>query len=96
VLDVIRAKQSLAGFDFDASGDVTEADINYLLANIVRTHLGDANLDGATDAMDFEIWNQNQFTNCSTWSRADFNGDGVTCYRPNCDRIRDRIMTVGI
>ncbi len=38
--------------------------------------LGDANLSGAVDVSDFNIWNSNKFTVQSAWSRGNFNGDG--------------------
>ena len=37
---------------------------------------GDANLDGAVDVSDFNLWNQNQFTANAAWSAGDFNADG--------------------
>ncbi len=39
--------------------------------------LGDANLDGVVDTSDFNIWNNNKFTNVAAWSAGDFNADGV-------------------
>ena len=39
--------------------------------------LGDANLDGVVDGIDFIAWNGNKFTSSLAWSDADFNGDGV-------------------
>ena len=38
--------------------------------------LGDANLDGSVDTSDFNLWNDNKFSNAG-WSGGDFNGDGV-------------------
>ena len=38
---------------------------------------GDANLDGVVDVTDFNVWNENKFTNASSWCRGDFNADGV-------------------
>ncbi len=38
--------------------------------------LGDANLSGAVDVSDFNIWNSNKFTVQSAWSRGNFNEDG--------------------
>ncbi len=41
----------------------------------VRTVLpGDANLDGYVDVLDFNLWNQNKFTNFAAWVTGDFNG----------------------
>ena len=39
--------------------------------------LGDANLDGAVDGVDFVAWNANKFTSMAEWSAGDFNADGV-------------------
>ncbi|MEM7312162.1 MAG: choice-of-anchor B family protein, partial [Planctomycetota bacterium] len=36
---------------------------------------GDANLDGAVDVSDFNIWNREKFTNNTDWCAANFNGD---------------------
>ena len=37
---------------------------------------GDANLDGSVDVGDFNIWNNNKFTNDAGWCGGDFNADG--------------------
>jgi len=39
---------------------------------------GDGNLDGATDVSDRIIWNNNNFTEGTTWTTGDYNGDGAT------------------
>jgi len=39
---------------------------------------GDANLDGATDVSDRIIWNNNNFTEGTTFRTGDFNNDGAT------------------
>ena len=39
---------------------------------------GDANLDGAVDGQDFNIWNIHRFQRVTDWWTADFNGDDVT------------------
>ena len=38
---------------------------------------GDANLDGSVDVSDFNLWNQNKFTELAAWSAGDFNADGI-------------------
>ncbi len=38
---------------------------------------GDANLDGAVDLSDFNIWNEHRFTNSASWCDGDFNLDGA-------------------
>lgn len=40
--------------------------------------LGDANLDGVVDGLDFLEWNAHKFTYTGLWSKADWNADGVT------------------
>jgi hypothetical protein len=39
--------------------------------------LGDANLNGVVDFLDFNIWAANRFTNNAAWSKGDFNASGV-------------------
>jgi len=41
-------------------------------------HPADGNLDGATDVSDRIIWNNNNFTEGTTFTTGDFNGDGAT------------------
>ena len=38
---------------------------------------GDANLDGAVDVSDFNIWNGSKFTSVPAWCSGDFNVDGA-------------------
>lgn len=45
------------------------------------TKPGDANLDGAVDAADLAIWDNNQFVSGTEWCSADFNLDGHTDVR---------------
>lgn len=40
--------------------------------------MGDANLDGFNDGLDFIAWNSNKFTPNSAWCTGNFNGDGFT------------------
>lgn len=39
--------------------------------------VGDANLDGLTNIMDYQIWTANKFSSSTKWSDGNFNGDGV-------------------
>jgi hypothetical protein len=39
--------------------------------------LGDANLDGVVDGLDFGIWNAHKFTAVTAWSAGDFNATGT-------------------
>lgn len=38
--------------------------------------LGDANLDGSVDGVDFVLWNGSKFGSSLAWNNGDFNGDG--------------------
>jgi hypothetical protein len=38
--------------------------------------VGDANLDGVVDGLDFILWNENRFSNHAAWCSGDFNADG--------------------
>lgn len=38
--------------------------------------LGDANLDGFVDGLDFILWNESRFTASLAWDNGNFNGDG--------------------
>jgi hypothetical protein len=67
--------------DFVLSGTFpipTEFEIDFYIRDLLSTDFGDANLDGAVDAIDFGIWNNRKFQSCSGWAAADFNGDGNT------------------
>jgi len=57
-------------YDYDA-GTVT-------LTLDMDLNPGDGNLDGATDVSDRIIWNDNNFTEGTTWATGDYNGDGAT------------------
>ncbi len=39
--------------------------------------VGDANLDGAVDVSDFNVWNSNKFQSSQGWCGGDFNADGA-------------------
>ena len=39
--------------------------------------VGDANLDGIVDGLDFIAWNENKFTSTAAWCSGDFTADGV-------------------
>jgi hypothetical protein len=73
-----------ATFDLTADGLVNADDVTQWRAlagalNLPSGNpylLGDANLDGAVDGSDYNIWNSFKFTNSPAWSKADFNFDG--------------------
>jgi hypothetical protein len=72
-------------FDLTADGLVNLADRDKWLARAGAVNLpsgnsyllGDANLDGFVDGLDFIIWNSNKFTATPAWTAGDFNADGV-------------------
>jgi hypothetical protein len=67
--------------DFVLSGTRPTADefeIDFYVRDLLGTEFGDANLDGAVDAIDFGIWSNHKFQPCTGWASADFNGDGKT------------------
>ena len=52
--------------------------VEYGAANGSEPHsVGDANLDGMTDAADLDIWTSHRFTLANHWNQGDFNGDGL-------------------
>ena len=82
VVAEIVAGTNNAVFDFNGDGLVDIADRDAWLVeagmeNIGAPYLlGDSNLDGTVDVSDFNIWNQNSFTNTAAWCSGDFNADG--------------------
>ena len=82
---IIAAGTNDSTHDLDSDGDVDQADLTAWLAEAgaVNTasgnpHLpGDANLDGSVDVGDFNLWNNNNFTNTAAWCSGDFNADGA-------------------
>ena len=73
-------------FDLNNDGLVDLLDRDEWLLNVGMSQqasgqgflIGDANLDGFVDASDFNLWNENKFSNSGLWSSADFNADGFT------------------
>jgi hypothetical protein len=72
-------------FDLTGDGVVDLADRDAWLAEAGAMHLvsgnayllGDANLDGTVDGLDFIAWNTNKFTVVAAWSAGDFTANGV-------------------
>jgi hypothetical protein len=72
-------------FDLDGDGQVDTADLTLWLAEAGAANLasgnaylvGDANLDGVVDGLDFVLWNQHKFTVDAAWSSGDFNANGT-------------------
>ena len=79
----IAAGANDSSFDLTGDGVVDGADQTAWLAEAATANglsspyrAGDANLDGTVDVSDFNVWNNNKFTNTTDWCRGDFNGDG--------------------
>lgn len=62
-------------FDLNDDMQVTAADLVVLIESLLRTSLGDANLDGTTDFDDFLVLSAN-FGEAGGWVEGDFDGDG--------------------
>ncbi len=67
------------------SADITEASVGWLAVGGANNPAatggnpfisGDADLSGAVDVSDFNIWNSNKFTANAAWCAGDFNADG--------------------
>lgn len=63
-------------FDLNVDGVVDRDDLNVMVDQLVRTPLGDANLDGTVDIADLVRLSQN-YSGAGGWAQGDFNGDGV-------------------
>ena len=68
-------------FDLNKDRQVTTADHRFLITDILKTWIGDANLDGEFNTADFVmVFQAGQFEDeivgNSTWSTGDWNGDG--------------------
>ena len=78
LLDSLRNGSTVSYLDLNQNGSVDPDDVTYLVADLMRSIPGDANLDGRVDATDLSSlglhWNQ---SDCVSWSRGDFDGDGV-------------------
>ncbi len=72
-------------FDLDGNGLLNGADLTRWLLLAGEQHLGpglsylrgDADLDGAVDVSDFNVWNQARFSATARWSQGDWDGNGV-------------------
>jgi hypothetical protein len=66
-------------YDVNGDGVVSQADVTYELNHYFHTNYGDANLDKATDFVDFQTMlnHWQRYGAGIGWAQADFNGDGV-------------------
>ena len=71
-------------FDLNGDGSVDRKDLDQWLFDAGELNVGprrsylpgDANLDGFVDISDFNVWNENKFTNNPHWCSGDMNADG--------------------
>ena len=78
LFNAVQTNSGVSYYDLDGNGTLNEEDVDFLVRQVLAALPGDANLDGAVDAIDLDIWNAHRWTGCSGWGRSDFNGDGVT------------------
>ena len=81
----IASGSNTSSFDLTGDGVVDTDDLDSWLAQAGASNLptgdaylpGDANLDGFVDLSDFNLWNDNKFTQLAAWCSGDFNADGA-------------------
>ncbi len=88
-INLLTQEIAIAGyvgsFDMNVDGILDLADIDRWLCKAGHTNLGpnlsyrvgDANLDGFVDGIDFVTWNANKFSPSSDWTSGDFDADGA-------------------
>ena len=84
LVEEITRGDNAAPFDLTDDGLVDTTDLDEWLVQAGEANLpsgnpylpGDANLDGAVDASDFNIWNSNRLSQTPAWCAGDFNADG--------------------
>ncbi len=64
-------------YDLTADDDVTTADADRLVLDILATRYGDANLDGRVNVLDLGALANHYRLPAGSWTDGDFNGDGV-------------------
>ena len=78
----IASNSNNLAYDLNNDGQLDFADVEDWLVAAGNNNIGspfllaDANLDGSVDTSDFNIWNENSFTNTAAFCSGDFNGDG--------------------
>ena len=73
----IRAGVPAAEFDLDGSDEIDQADVEFLVENILGTFMGDATLDGKVDSADLnQVGIHWRAAIVAGWQSGDFNGDG--------------------
>jgi hypothetical protein len=82
---VIASGSGNPSFDLTGDGFVNGNDLDQWLVVAGAANLpsgnpylyGDATLDGEVDELDFNVWNNNQFTSTPAWTLGDFTADGA-------------------
>lgn len=67
-------------FDLTGDGAVDEQDLQHVIQNVLGTRLGDSDLDRDVDFEDFVALTNNFNKQVTSWSEADFNGDGLVSF----------------
>ena len=87
IVDVKNGGMPDLNFDMTGEGNVDNSDLDAWLAEAGDIGgltasgnpvlVGDAQLDGTVDGVDFIAWNGSKFTSVAAWCSGDFNADGV-------------------
>jgi hypothetical protein len=63
-------------YDLNGDGVANQADVDYLVKNVLHTNYGDANLDRKIDFADFQVLLDHWQNSGAGWAKGDFTGDG--------------------
>ena len=96
-LDTVYAHFGSDSLQFDVSGDgvASQADVDYLLKNILHKAYGDVNLDGKVDFGDFQVLLDHWLHSDAGWTAGDFTGNGTVDFA-DFQRLLDNWNPVGI
>ena len=73
---VYRHFGSQAWWDLNSDSTVNQADVGYLLKNVLHKSYGDSDLNGKVDFADFQVL-LDHWQNLGGWAAGDFTGDGT-------------------
>jgi len=81
LFDAVQNRSDLLTFDINGDQAVDNADVDFLLNDILQSPVGDSNLDGFFDSTDLVMIFQaaeyeDDLVGNSTWAEGDWNGDG--------------------
>ncbi len=79
--EAVRANSNDAGFDVNGDGTVDDGDRTFWIKDLRKTWVGDANLDGVFNTVDFlAVFQIGEYEDAiagnSTWAEGDWTGDG--------------------